>query len=301
MAYSDAGPWKRGALGVRQRIAYAVRLWCAAEGVAPSSAAAHLAKGWIGGRPVSNTTIHMWTGSAYAKQPQANAIPRGVLLWALCERIGVSAEWIFTGAGAMRRGETRARAELGAELADLVAARVADLVPPRTVAVKYETVTETKKGSTVTRPTHPETFVPFAVRPALEPDGARLVEFLLAAARQEVTRQLFELRRDDLWQEAEGPGAIGPEHPRRERARDARRALQESYADQALAEGTGPLGLFRVAGGAAGLHAFDPDGGPLPPFQIRVLPIEPNSNHDPRRIARITRMLRKSRANPGAG
>ena len=100
MTFTDSGPWASGEKGVLQRIAYALRVWCEENAVAPSSASIALAVGWRGGRPPSDATVDNLAGQAYSKTPQSRrGLPNTRTLWALCDRIGVSAEWILTGVG----------------------------------------------------------------------------------------------------------------------------------------------------------------------------------------------------------
>ena len=133
MIFTDAGPWAQGEKGVLQRIAYAFRVWWEENAVAPSSAAELLAVGWRGGKPPSAATVDNLAGQAYAKRPQSRrGLPNTQTMWALCDRIGVSAEWIFTGAGPKARrtvqeGGRLSRAEFARELAAHVMTECGDI------------------------------------------------------------------------------------------------------------------------------------------------------------------------------
>ncbi len=133
MIFTDAGPWAEGEKGVLQRIAYAFRVWCEENTVAPSSAAELLAVGWRGGKPPSAATVDNLAGSAYAKRPQSRrGLPNTQTMWALCDRIGVSAEWIFTGVGPKARrtvasGGRLSRSEFARELAAHVMTACGDI------------------------------------------------------------------------------------------------------------------------------------------------------------------------------
>ena len=132
MTFTDTGPWAKGELGVRQRIAYALRVWCADQGCAPSSAYEPLSIGWCSDTPLSISTVDNLVGLAYAKHPESRTLGNVRTIWALCDRIGVSAEWIFTGIGPKARrtiaeGGRLSQSEFAQELAAHVMTACADV------------------------------------------------------------------------------------------------------------------------------------------------------------------------------
>lgn len=115
-----------------QRIAYALRVWCADQGIAPSSASGLLADGWRGAKPPSTGTVDNLVGSASTKIPKSRTLATVRTMWALCDRIGVSAEWIFTGIGPKARrtiaeGGQLSRSEFAQELAAHVMTACGDI------------------------------------------------------------------------------------------------------------------------------------------------------------------------------
>lgn len=135
---------------VRQRIAQCMRDFCRDEKVVPSSAYKALSVGWklrkevlkpaYKGSPAKWVEVVREPARAWAQdlcgnesaekmgRPfQADHIPKGDMLWALCDRLDINAEWLFTGRGA----PTRQKAASGADLPtdELARQLAAHLVP----------------------------------------------------------------------------------------------------------------------------------------------------------------------------
>lgn len=115
------GDWSHGEQGVRERLAWALRSWCERQDIAVSSAHVRLADGWVGEKPISSSTVKDIAGHRnVANRWEAKHTGQTGMLWAMCERMGVSAEWILSARGAMWRGEATAGPDFLAELASLV-------------------------------------------------------------------------------------------------------------------------------------------------------------------------------------
>lgn len=139
MKYTDAYRWLKGEAGVRQRIAYCFRDWCAREHVPVSHAHDALSVGWPGAP--ADATAAIYAGSPDVEYPKPYTIPNGRILWGLCQRLDINAEWLFTGRGprsrvTVQQGGTLTAQDLAQQLAaHLVSAcdkarRRATVAPP---------------------------------------------------------------------------------------------------------------------------------------------------------------------------
>jgi len=112
--------------GIRQRIADALMEFCGAEQCAPATVHERLAVGWmllerVPGSRTGATRVRApskaWAQKLCNPYSAGSAIPKGDLLVALCARLNVHSEWLFTTHGPKKRGGS-------VELADAFAAAV---------------------------------------------------------------------------------------------------------------------------------------------------------------------------------
>lgn len=199
---------------------------------------------------------------------------------------GHSLAWLVSGEGPERQGEVMPRVSLQAALAAAVEVHVSDINQ-----LVHEQVSPTQ------RTTHE--------RPLLTANGAKMLTFVLAAARADAKRQRASVMREEGWRLARDVdrrvAGASIERPHLDRAIRHMDRLASDQAEESLREGTGPLGLFDLHERAAAGDVACWNDRPLPTFHVRVLPVLPFSDADPRPRAALVRLLSSARRNRELG
>ena len=186
--------------------------------------------------------------------------------------------WLVSGEGPERHGEVAPRASLQAALAAAVEVHVSDINQLVRNAPAQSSAQE---------------------RPLLAANGAKLLALILAVARVDAHRQRASAIHASNWQIAmdvdRRVAGASMERPHLDRAIRVIDRMASDDAERTLREGTGPLGLFDLHELAIAGDVACWNDRPLPPFEVRVLPVAPFSAADPRPRAALVRQISNAR------
>lgn len=131
MTYSDAYPWQPGEAGILQRLPHAVREWMRLKQVTSHRAALRFVASddrWPTGLSVPGPSLFgSYIGGKSDEEPRAKHLPSAPVLWAMCECMDVSLEWVLFARGARARGGLRSSqqpSDFETELANRVLAEM---------------------------------------------------------------------------------------------------------------------------------------------------------------------------------